>query len=375
MTKTKSIKKVKPTHFIKHVQLEKLVLEEIVEREILRNLRPEARSRKKIEATFVENTGAVEIYSMSEAESNFNKAEEVYGDDRAKYAKGLLKDLAKSGNRKNLAGPPPANALKNLRRDFPNFGEAIDQIEYAAALSSLSDKDWFQMQPLLLLGPPGVGKTAFAQAFAKILNIHFRRIDVGTMSTGSVLTGLSLGWSTGHVGEIFKTITSSLTANPLIMLDEVDKMAGHYMAPMEPLMLSLLEKESSATFRDEALLLRVNCSRILWIATANNLGNMSEPLKSRFNIVHVQAPSKEHLPNVLRSIYRKILQGNPWGHKFANKLEDAVIERLSAYSPRQASNALLLALGKAAVNGNKTINPNDIRSCDSESSKIRMGFL
>ena len=140
-------------------------------------------------------------------------------------------------------------------------------------------------------------------------------------------------------------------------------------------MLSLLEKESSATFRDEALLVRVNCSRILWIATANDLEKMSEPLKSRFNIVDVQAPSKEHLPNVLRSIYRKILQGNPWGHKFANILDDAVIERLSTYSPRQASNALLLALGKAAVNGNKTINPIDIPCCDSEVSKIRMGFL
>ena len=56
-------------------------------------------------------------------------------------------------------------------------------------------------------------------------------------------------------------------------------------------------------------------------------------------------------------------------------LDDEVLKRLSGYSPRQASNALLLALGKAAVSGNKTINPNDIRSCDSERSKIRMGFL
>ena len=95
------------------------------------------------------------------------------------------------------------------------------------------------------------------------------------------------------------------------MLDEVDKMAGHYMTPLEPTMLSLLEKESSASFRDEAILLKVNCSRILWIATANDLEKMSEPLRSRFNIVNVKAPSKEHLPNVLRSIYRKILKGNP----------------------------------------------------------------
>ena len=375
MTKAKIIKKVKTTHFNKHVELEKLVLEEVIEREALRNLRPESRSRRKTEATFIENTGAVEIFSMLEVETNYNKAEEVYGDDRNRYAKGLLTELAKGGNRKNLAGPPPADAMTNLRRDFPNFGEAIDQIEYAAALSKMSDRDWFQMQPLLLLGPPGVGKTAFAQAFANILGVYFKRIDVGTMSTASVLVGLSLGWGSGHVGEIFKTITSSQTANPLIMLDEVDKLAGHYMTPLEPTLLSLLEKESSSSFRDEALLLRINCSRILWIATANDMEKMSEPLRSRFNIVNVTAPTKEHLPNVLRSIYRKILQANPWGHKFAKVLGDDVIERLSSYSPRQASNLLLLALGKAAVNGNKTINPADIPNSDSEVAKIRMGFL
>ena len=375
MTKTKTIKKAKKTHFNKHVELEKLVLEEVIEREATRNSRPESRSRRKTEATFIENTGAVEIFSMLEVEANYNKAEEVYGDDRARYAKGLLTELAKTGNRKNLAGPPPSDALKNLRRDFPNFGEAIDQIEYAAALSHMADKAWFQMQPIMLLGPAGVGKTAFAQAFASILGVYFKRIDVGTMSTASVLVGLSLGWGSGHMGEVFKTITSSQVANPLIMLDEVDKMAGHYMTPLEPTMLSLLEKESSASFRDEALLLRVNCSRILWIATANDLEKMSEPLRSRFNIVNVKAPSKEHLPNVLRSIYRKILKNNPWGHKFSQKLDDEVIERLSTYSPREASNLLLLALGKAAVDGNKAIKPSDIPTSNYEVAKIRMGFL
>ena len=375
MTKIKAIQKTLATHFGKHVELEKLMREDVAEREMLRSLKNESSSRKKNGLSFVENVGAVEIFSMLEAETNFNRAEEIYGDDRARYAKGLLTEIAKTGNRKNLAGPPRLEALQDLRRDFPNFNEAIDQIEYAAALSQLAGKDWFQMQPLLLLGPAGVGKTAFVQAFANILSVYFRRIDVGTMSTASVLVGLSLGWGSGHIGEVLKTITSSPTANPLIMLDEIDKMAGHYMAPMEPVMLSLLEKESSATFRDEALLLRVNCKHILWIATANDLEKLSEPMRSRFNIVNVQSPSKEHVPNVLRSIYRKILQGNPWGHKFSKDLDVKVIERLSTYSPREASNLMLLALGRAAVGGNTSIDPNNIPMRDTGDQKMRMGFL
>ena len=375
MTKFKNIKKALATNFTKHILLEKLVNNEFEEREILRNLKNEASSSKKNDSAFIENVGAVEIFSMTDAESNFNKANEIYGEDRTRYAKGLLTEIAKRGNRKNLAGSPVVEAIKGLHRDFPNFSEAINQIEYAAALSQLAGKDWFQMQPLLLLGPTGVGKTAFAQAFANILSVTFKRLDVGTMSSASVLAGLSLGWGTGHIGEVLKTITSSPTANPLIMLDEIDKISGHYMAPMEPVLLSLLEKETATSFIDEALLMRINCKHILWIGTANDLKKLSDPLRSRFNIVDIQAPSKAHFPNVIRSIYRKILHGNPWGHKFEKVLHDQVIERLSNHSPREASNLLLLALGKAAMCGNTTIDANDIPVRDGGESKIRMGFL
>jgi ATP-dependent Lon protease len=376
MTKKKIIRKAIATHFAKHVQLEKLVRDEIAACEMLRSLTTDSiRSRKRNEPLFIENIGAVEIFSMAEAEFNHNRASEIYGDDRAKYAKGLLTEIAKNGNRKNLAGPPPNHLLQDLRRDFPNFSEAIDQIECAAALSRMAGKDWFQMQPILLLGNAGVGKTAFAQAFADILGVYFKRLDVGTMSTAAMLTGLSLGWGSGHTGEVLKTITSAPTANPLLMLDEIDKSSGHYMSPIEPTLLSLLEKESAASFRDEALLLRVNCKHILWIATANSLENLSEPLRSRFNIVYVKSPSREHVPQVISSIYRKILSANPWGHRFAAQLEDRVIERLMTYSPREARNLLLLALGKAAVQGRTAIDPNDIPARDNGKSTVRMGFL
>ena len=91
--KTKIIKKAIATHFTKHVALEKLVLEEIAELEMLRNLKSDSRSRKKSELNFVENIGDVEIFSMLEAETNFNKAPEIYGEDRTRYAKSLLRPL------------------------------------------------------------------------------------------------------------------------------------------------------------------------------------------------------------------------------------------------------------------------------------------
>lgn len=98
-------------------------------------------------------------------------------------------------------------------------------------------------------------------------------------------------------------------------------------------------------------------------------------MQSRFNIVNVKAPSREHMPQVMRSIYKKILAANPWGHKFNALLSDQVIQRLLAYSPREANNLMMLALGKAAVSGSAAINPTDIPICDSGETKIRMGFL
>lgn len=367
-----------PSGFRKHVQLERLVRDEISRLDELRKLESEypGRSRKKGEMTprFIENIGAVGIYSMLQAEDLYNKSDEYFSEDRTRYARSLLVEICKDGNRRNLAGPPSDESLMELRRDYPNFIEAIEQIEYASALSRLADGSWFQMRPILLLGKAGLGKTAFAQAFAEAVGVPFRRLDVGTMSTASSIAGLSLSWSTGHAGEMLRLITSAPVANPIVMLDEVDKMHGHDMSPIEPTILAMLEQESARNFRDEGLLLRINLSHVVWLATANDLNAMSEPLRSRFTIVTVHAPSQEQAPAIIRSIYRKVLANNPWGHKFSSDIHDNVIDKLADYSPREISHLLPVACGKAAKRGERQIQPIDIPG-RARNDKVRIGFM
>lgn len=372
MAKKNTVIRKDVSSFGKHAQLEKLVRKEIAMAEELRTVGK--RKKKDNEPRFIENTGAVSIFSMLQAEDLYTKANEHYSDDKTRYARSLLSDICKGGNRRELAGPPCDQSIADLRRDFPNFSEAIEHIEYATALSRLSDKPWFQMRPMLLVGAAGVGKTAFAQAFANSVGVAFKRFDVGTMSTASAIAGLSMSWSTGNAGEMLRLITTSTNANPVVMLDEVDKMSGHYMAPMEPTMLALLEPESARSFRDEGLLLRINLAHINWLATANDLNAMSEPLRSRFSIVTIHSPTKDQAPAVIRSIYKKIRGANPWGNKFALRLDDNVIDRLIGYSPRELNHILLTAFGRAAVRGADRIVLADVPARVNRES-VRIGFV
>jgi len=360
--KTTNAEKLKG--FARYVQLEQFVSAELENPDpylVTDILSVRSRNKEHDKHTFAESNGAVKLYSITELQYLFKNARRIFGDDRDHLVKEILFELSKKKNRRNLAGSPADADLQLLRLNFPNFSEAIDQIEFAAALSNLSNQQWFQMSPLLLLGEAGVGKTAFAQAFAKLLGVYFKRIDVGTATTGAIFSGLSLGWGSGHTGEIFKTINESETANPLILLDEVDKMSRGSSYPVEPILLSLLEKESAESFREEAVQLHFNCKHFLWVATANNLDAMSEPLKSRFNIVNVRAPNAVETQQIIRSIYRKIRANNPWGICFKSEISDSVIEALVSYSPRELTRILQIAFGKAAKRGGKEICTGDLQ--------------
>ena len=142
---TKQIKKNnKLTGFARYVQTERSLISELDLRkhnhhdyELNCN-----RSRKYEESkiVFFETHGAVSVFSILQAQDLYFNARRVFGDDRERFVKEILANLATKSNRRNLAGSPSAESIRQLKTDFPNFYEAIEQIEFAAALSNLSDK-------------------------------------------------------------------------------------------------------------------------------------------------------------------------------------------------------------------------------------------
>jgi hypothetical protein len=260
--------------------------------------------------------------------------------------------------------------LEQLRIAFPNFSEVIDFYLEQFSLAQLSDQKGFSANPVLLAGPPGIGKTAFCHALAKLISTHFELISLAGMTAGFVLGGMSSGWAEGKPGRVVEALARGHCANPLIVVDEMDKSGGDKRYdPLGPL-FQLLEKETSATFVDEALEVAANCSYIVWAGTANNPDLIAEPILSRFTVIEVKRPTSQEMENVLRSIYKKIRQNHPWGEKFTKDLSPSVVSKIidSELEPRLVQKELIAACGKAVLrqsgrssfaNGGYEVNPDD----------------
>lgn len=331
--------------------------------------------KKSREKELVENDGPFELYHFSEAMYLYDNAELTYGRENISHARALLRDINKHGNRKQVAKAPCIFDIETLRNRFPNFKQAIDQIAAATALSKISEHQNFVMKPLLLLGPAGVGKTAFCQAIAKIIDVPFRRIDIAQTTTNAILSGLSLSWSTGQIGEILKYLTTSKVINPILLLDEIDKANGNYRHPIEPTLLTLLEAESAKAFKDEALQLSINCEHMIIFATANDASNMSQPLLSRFDVVNVRKPNRDEMVGIIQNMYQDYLNKNAWGKSFHPTLNEKVVSLLINHTPRKIKAILQAAFGKAALRGSQEIGENDIEILEYEVSKMKIGFI
>lgn len=361
-----------PSGFAKYVNIEKELIKYLSDD--LFTINKQNNFNGSNTKVFAENVGDCKLFSIIEVENFYTNAKTIYGKESASYVQQKIENACQFGNRRQLSKAPKLDKLTLLREQFPNFSQAIDMIEGAFALSHISPNGYLQISPLLLLGPPGVGKTAFVQSLGKLIGINFTRIDIGTSSSSAILGGLSLTWGSGRCGEIFNLLTDSEMMNPIVMLDEIDKAVGNHVAPIEPILLSLLETESAASFKDEAISIKLDASKIIWIATANYKEQISEALLSRFTFVEIKQPNREQTKKIILNIYKNTKTINAWGESFAAELEDDVINKLSENTPRVASKLLQQAFGMAAINKRHKILVDDIPNKKTTKSKS-IGFL
>lgn len=282
----------------------------------------------------------------------------------------------------------PANIfeqLELLRLNFPNFSEVIDYYFEQFALAQLSEHCVFAANPLLLVGPPGIGKTFFCHALSKIVGTHFELISLAGMTAGFVIGGSSSGWSEGKTGRVVEALARSHVASPLIVIDECCKAGGDKRYDPLGSLYSLLEKETASTFVDESLEIATNCSHIVWVGTANSIDKIPEPILSRFAVIEIERPSRLQMENVLRSIYNNIRENHGWGSRFNEDLPRDLIDKIidSDLEPRRIQKELISACGKAALRHldkkssdiQHIILPKDFKPRDIGVSEVRMGFI
>lgn len=257
---------------------------------------------------------------------------------------------------------PALDALVELRAGFPHFEDVIGQLQDHLSLATRGDGG-FAMPPLLLAGPPGTGKTFFFQEMASKVATSYRLLNMESITAGFAIVGMDQGWSGASPGVVFETMMAdNATANPIILLDEIDKMTTVSNAPVGPVLLSLLESHSARRFTDRCIPLEMDVSRINWVATANVLDHVDLPLRSRFNIVHVANPDYYARRAMSQHIYRALRLSHSWGASFDAALQEETLQVLArpANAARDLRKNIHAALATAARANRSQLLPQDI---------------
>ena len=299
------------------------------------------------------------------------------GDTKAVVKDHLRKALELGINRRVAVAPEPS-VLDPLCVDFPNFLEVTQLIQRRIVLSRCSAGAVFKSPPLLLAGPPGVGKTAYATRLAQALGLPYEQIDVSGLHAPFALAGLDVGYSTGGPGLVWKALQNECISS-LMLLDEIDKPPTDRKEGGLSVLYALLEPHSARRFKDGAIGLSVDASYLNWIATCNEIDVIAAPLRSRFEIVHVERPTAAHRAAVVNSIHTDLRRNAEWSAWFDPELDPEVVEVMREWTPREVRRGLEEAYAVAASHQRRRVSPADLRQRpggdEDGKPKAPIGFL
>lgn len=205
----------------------------------------------------------------------------------------------------------PGSVAERVREIEERCPHAVDAVR-AMASSDLKRARWGQSgpaRPILLVGPPGCGKSTVARTYAEIFGYPTMTMNVGSMPEGFAFNGTHQTFGDSKPSAIVEFMARTETANPVIILDEVDKAPhGKQHGCVQNALLPFLDMGEAKTFRDAFLGTTIDVSRIHWVLTANNLSMVSAPLRSRCQVIHVSRPNAFHVHALSKNLMAEIAE-------------------------------------------------------------------
>jgi energy-coupling factor transporter ATP-binding protein EcfA2 len=251
---------------------------------------------------------------------------------------------------------------RQLGARAPWLSQLADIVERNTRLQLALGRPWLRLDPLLLVGPAGAGKSHWARMLAQIAACGHGEIDLGGSSDSKGLDGTNRGWGNAYPSWPAVVIARSGCANPILVVEEVDKAGGSDRnGRAHDALLAMLEPSSAAAYPDSCFQAGIDLSQVSWVATANSIDGLPKPLLSRFHIVRVDGPSAEHADVIMEVIAGQLAM--EWGvpanalPKLPPVVRAALVNVLKRHRSTRAAKRLLKAAFATLLQTRPTTRP------------------
>ncbi len=236
----------------------------------------------------------------------------------------------------------PWNKYTPLNDDFNNAAQILNNDHYG--LEKVKDRILEQLAVLMntpdgkapilcLVGPPGVGKTSLGESIARALGRNYHRVSLGGLHDEAEIRGHRRTYIGAMPGRIIDAMKRCGSSNPVLLLDEVDKIGHDFKGDPSAALLEVLDPEQNCHFHDNYIDVDYDLSKVLFIATANTLSTLSQPLLDRMEIIDISGYLiEEKIEIALRHFIPRILKENGFNADGIEFKDDALIKIIEGYT-------------------------------------------
>ncbi len=274
----------------------------------------------------------------------------------------------------------PWNKVSKDKTDIKKARQILDKEHYG--LSKVKDRILETLavkcinpdvkgQILCLVGPPGVGKTSVGKSIAHALGRKYVRVSLGGVKDESDIRGHRKTYIGAMTGRIIAAMKQAGTKNPVILLDEIDKMSNDFKGDPSSAMLEVLDSEQNNAFRDHYLEVPFDLSDVLFVTTANTLDTIAPPLLDRMDVIELTSYTREEKFNIAKKyLVPKQLKKNGMKSSICKVSDDCIFTLVDNYTKEAGVRSLERKVASLCRKAAKEIIENDVKKITFTSNNI-----